>query len=464
MSESQKMICIKKYLVLPTGILTLLVTSLPVYAAFIAIFGQSFCLKTRIILYLGILIFLLLIVLYVNYYIKPAKKTGPTLYVMISPESYEDDKYIADLVDGIRNGFRFDSEDCPNCSLSDMEIIVPNIICRNRFNMRISKGAAKRNDYFKTKRWKFLHRWLKGTSYISGIVKTRENDGQKFIFNLQTTVSYSKGTAEKIEKYINAMINEHAASHIMLDRKYGYEQILFLSRTFADIIEFFLGLTYLSGGRFALAYQIHMKLHKDNRSGFTNEKFISDVNHLTMVEYTVMANDLLNRGRLAEVIKLSREHSNVYPKDSTALIILASSIIRNSYSTEEYMKNLVLAENYMDRVHVSTENREVYSVNVAYLALLSGKYNEAKKYYTKISKNVSTQVAKQVLDYCNDTLKDEKKVFEYPAALYVKALMMIRLNMDQEKIISDLNDLLKIEANGTGFFREQAEYLSKCTS
>ena len=381
------------------------------------------------VLILGWILIVLFLIIY-PHLLPTGKKNKQNIFVIIYPEDINNDKYI-------KEDFVNDFKSYAACSIKNLNIIVTSFIKRRAFVNRVQKNKKKGKNYWESKSWMRLHQKLKGSVYISGILKKRKsNQKEHYIFNLSFTIGYYDFNKHLTPIMINEL-NLNFRSETLINIDFEFEEFKKFSSQFATFSEYIIGWSHLVSGNLPSAFKLHKDILKNNRSSFEKRGLLKDIKKVIYTE----AISILRECRklpLESVIDCRDFLLENYADDSSALIESARCIVITS-SPDNVQENVLKAISIINKVRINKDNREVLYANRAYLYLLINNYDKAEEEYAKLFKKpLKIKVAESIIDYCDNQILSGTE-FEKPTAHYVKVLFQSKMRVRAEILKKSFN-------------------------
>lgn len=348
------------------------------------------------------------------------------IFVLIYPECLDDDKYIA--VDFVNN-FKDHA-----AVIEHLNIITPSVVKRIQFNNKIDRSNKKGANYWESKAWHKLHGKLRGSLYISGSLSRRQY-GQKehFVFTLTGILGYNDFN-KNITPIMIQELNASFPRRVLLKKEYEFEEFAFFSRDFAAAAQYLIGFAHLVSGNIPMAYKLHKDMLENNRQVFAKQNLSENLRKAIRVEIIAILKDC-KTFPLSFINECSDTILKLFPQDSDVLLYVSRCKVMMS-SESDFFENTKIALAMSQKARINKETRAVIHANRAYLNLLLGRNGAAEKEYDSFFKNFRTNVAREIIDYCEEQLKTGTCI-EKPTAYYVRALMHQRLNLNTFEKVCD---------------------------
>lgn len=372
---------------------------------------------------IGTVIIFIVSALY-SYRLPKGDRQKHNVYVLITPEYSEDDRYI-------RNDFINNFERHAKGSIENLNLILPSFIKRETFNRRVAHYTHKHKDFWESKCWKKLHKRLKGALYISGSLKRRNSQGkEKFVFLLSATIGYNDFN-QNITPLLIDELQKNFPRTILINREFEFEEFDVMSDRFATFAEYLLGWAHLVSGNIGIAYKMHLDIYENNKQSFFKRGKLNDLTQILHIEI----NSILRECRkypLGFVAQCANKAEKLFPNKDISTLMVARYLVMTS-SDDTFESNLSHAISLMNKARINSKNRDAIHSNRAYLYLLKDRYKQAELEYEQFFKKPNQKMIEEIIDYCNTQIKDGCSR-EQPTALYVKVIMLLHDKRQDTKI------------------------------
>lgn len=364
-----------------------------------------------------------------SFYFPKGKSDRHNLYIMLAPDEYDFDEYIThDFSDGVKR--------CAGSSIGQFNVVVPSLIKRYVF----SRISANRANYWESNAWKRLHRHLKGALYLSGFVRQRtKGNSDCFVIELRATIGYN----DTVNPELNGMLYDQMrkqlpGGRLVVNRSYEIEEFAKLSNEIATTAEFLVAVAHLVSGDIQIAYDMHMDIYRSKKKGLSKE-LLQDTEHLLKFEANIFASTNVRMPR-KDIIRNLQRFVELFPENTETYIAISRCLVLECVSNSDMGEIIKSAQDYLSKVKITKDNRNVVHANRAYLFLLQSKWKDAEEEQRLAYKRMPLSVADSIIDYCNEVIGYDGKDYEKDTALYVKILTMIEVKRDYEgaKKIFDL--------------------------
>lgn len=349
-----------------------------------------------------------------SYTIPRGSKSGHNIFILISPEYHEDDKYIT-------NDFYESFERHAKKSIDDLHVIVPATIKRDFFIRTIKNYKRKHKIYWTTARWEKRHKRLRGILYITGTLKRRSSKGkEKLVFNLSPVIGYNN-LNPKIAPLLKEELKRNFPNSILVDRQFELEEFEAVSDRFATFSEYLIGWAHLVSGNIALAYKMHLDIYTNNKQSFFKRGGLKNLPKLLKAELdTILVNCMHHPKDF--VLACAKKVEELFPGSDSATIRVPRFLIMTS-DDDSFTSNLTRAQALLNEAKLNSTNRSVIHANRAYIWLLKGDYQRAESEYRTVLKDPEEKLIEEIIRYCDGQIKNGCSK-EQPTAYYVKALML----------------------------------------
>lgn len=398
----------------------------------------------------GEIIIFLFIALY-SYTLPKGDKRSHNIFVLISPEHFEDDKYIT-------NDFVESFERHAKGSIYNLHIIIPPTIKRETFNRRVSHYQHKRKDFWNSKYWHKLHKKLKGSLYISGILKRRSSEGkEKFVFLLSATIGYNAFN-KQITPILIDELQKNFPQRILINREFELEEFDTMTDRFATFSEYLIGWAHLVGGNIGLAYKMHLDIFINKKQSFFKRGKLNDINQLLYIELESILREYQKYTPDFISTCVNEAEQLFSDKDITTLTIARYLIMT---STDDlFDSNLSHAISLTNKARINSNNRDTIHANRAYLYLLKQKYEHAESEYNILFKKATGKIIEDVIEYCNNQIMHGCSK-ERPTAYYVKTLMLKHRNTYHSEFESEIEQAKKNIPSDFVYYHAKLNEMSK---
>lgn len=385
-----------------------------------------------------------------SYTLPRGNKHGHNVFILISPEHFADDKYITS--DFVENFGRH-----ANGSIEGLNIFVAATLKRETFNRIISKYPKKHENYWESRRWKRLHKRLKGSLYISGTLKRRSSNGKEnFVFNLSATIGYNNVNQDITPLMIDEL-KKNFPQTILINKEFELEEFEAMSDRFATFSEYLIGWAHLVSGNVGLAYKMHLDIFANNKQSFFKRGALKNLSQLLHLEIDSILKDC-KLFPLPFVSSCAETAQRLFPDSDSATTMIARFLIMTS-SDETFDINLSRAQALLNKARINGNNRATIHANRGYLALLKGNYFRAETEYNTLFKNRNERLIDDVVAYCDSQIKDGCSK-ERPTAYYVKALMLSQTNNKDLRFSKAIESAIKNIPEGNEYYHIKLNEMS----
>ena len=388
-----------------------------------------------------------------SYSLPKGKSNSHNIFILIAPELFQDDKYIT-------NDFVECFERHASGSIQNLNIIVPATLKREAFIRTITHYQKKQKKYWESKRWKKLHRKLKGVLYISGVLKRRSSNGkEKYVFVLSVTVGYNN-INKNIAPLMIDELKKNFPSRILINKEFELEEFETMTDRFATFSEYLIGWAHLVSGNIDTAYIMHYDIYSNNKQSFFKRGALNDLTQLLHIELDSLLTDCKIYSA-PFIFKCIETANKLYPNSDTSTLMAARALIMTSTNTT-FDTNLLLAQSLLKKARINSRNKEIIHADRAYVYLLTHNYSSAESEYQILFKKPKKHILESVVEYCDKQIKDGCER-ERPIAYYVKALMLSHLENQENALNSAIKQAKKcISSENTYLQNKLTEMECQC--
>lgn len=436
---------IRKFIVFPWGIITCTVGWITLFEALINIFHACNISISSLglrILFIIPLVILICVCIHVSFHFPKGSTKKQNIYVLLTPEDIEYEKYINDFIDPFKK--------YASSGIKKVNVILPSLIKRDAFSFLVKCYETKNKRFWESKLWKLYHKRLRGALYIYGTLKTRTTKGRAiFAISITPTIGYMDINKELISFFVEDA-SKQIPSLIPIDREYEIEGFNDFSRKTASISEYLLAWAHLISGNIGIAFDMHYDLAINNKPSFDQNRLITATKDILCCEIKALEHNckVINADQLIERL---RRFALVFPDSDFATVSTAKWIVKKAKSREELLINAKEAYIYLSKVKINSHNRSVIHANRAYICLLLGRYKEAEKEYMEASKKIPDTVVDEIIQYCDEAILSVDREHEKATAYYVSALIQQLGKKDPMAVKAAYNKALI-------FFNNRLEY------
>ena len=349
-----------------------------------------------------------------TYSLPKGKKRGHNIFVLITSEQFEDDKYITgDFIENFKHHIAG--------SIENLNIVVPSRIKRDTFNQTIESYTHRNKNFWESKQWGNLHKRMKGVLYISGILKRRTAEGkEKYVFCLSSTIGYND-VNKAITPLMKKELQMNFPQRIIINKEFELEGFDDASNRFATYSEYVIGWAHLVSGYVGEAYKMHFDIFSNNKQSFFQRGGLKNLKSLIEFELNTIISDckLHPKDFVCDCVKTTEK---LFSDSDSSILSLARYWVMSS-TDYTFDDNLLRAERRLKRIKLNNRNRSATLGSRAYICLLKGDYSNAESNYRLFFKNADPALIDGIIRYCDSQTKSGC-LKEKPTAFYVKALML----------------------------------------
>ncbi len=349
-----------------------------------------------------------------TYSLPKGKKHGHNIFVLITSEQSEDDKYItSDFIESFESHLAD--------SVENLNIIVPARIKRDTFNHTIENYKRRNSNFWESKRWKSIHKRSKGVLYISGILKRRTSEGkEKYVFCLSSTIGFND-INKSITPLMKEELQKNFPQHISINKEFELEGFNDVSNRFATYSEYVIGWAHLVSGHVGEAYKMHFDIFSNNKQSFFKKGRLRNLKSLIEFELNaIISNCKLHPADF--VCDCVTTTEKLFPDSDSSILSLARYWVMSS-TDDSFDDNILRAERQLKKIKLNNRNCSATLGSRAYICLLKGDYPNAESNYRSFFKNADPALIDGIIKYCDSQTKSGCSK-ERPTAFYVKALML----------------------------------------
>lgn len=441
----------RKYIFFPQNLIFSSILAAAVWAKYILPLKNEGKINSTvsILILLGIEICAIVICLVIAYYYPKGKPNSNNIYIFISPEDFNNDKYIVhDFADSFRS--------YASTGIERINVVVPPLHKRYAITNKINCYKTFGKSFWDSKFASKFNIRLHGAVYIFGTLRERYSCGnKKFKFDIHVMVGYHNFNKKLMPTFLDKL-KEEIPNNILISREYEVEEFDEKSREFAESAEYLVGWSHLLSGNIFEAFNLHYDIAHNKKTGFNSRKMIADIRSVLDLEMMGIAS-ITESSKKAEVLECCKKYLLLYPTDTTALMCAAICTIECWDCVDMLPMCLLQAESYLLKVRVNSNNRALFHMNIAYIKLLMGKYNEAESEYNIGFKRTTRDICQKIIRYCDGVINSGMKPFEEPTAYYVKALVIDRGLKIASIAQEAYNEVLKYVPDENTYYRKKAE-------